>query len=86
MAEALTLAAGSGSSAADQNRPQTRHIATLAVENMHCGGCIRSVAIHDTRSDTIMRHLRLALRTLFKTPFVTAVSVSGISRSCLGGF
>lgn len=94
MPEVLTLADGGGvaqTSAAAQEptkeRPSARHITTLAVENMHCGGCIRSVEralstlpdVVSARANLSQRRVSIETRapTADDEPYIAALDAAG---------
>ena len=97
MAEALTLNGGTGGDVATSGRrdtpPATRHITTLAVENMHCGGCIRSVEralagltdVVSARANLSQRRVSIETRQPAATeePFVAALASVGFKATPL---
>jgi Cu2+-exporting ATPase len=107
MPEVLTLEPGAGraadaraqaASGADVGagagaRPAARHITTLAVENMHCGGCIRSVeralsALPDVvsaRANLSQRRVTIETRAEASTeePYIAALGAAGFKATAL---
>ena len=97
MAEALTLETGrlgGGPAAAPaEAKPAARHITTLAVENMHCGGCIRSVeralaALPDVvsaRANLSQRRVSIETRdaTTNEEPYIEALAAAGFKSAAL---
>ncbi|MGE0698218.1 MAG: heavy metal translocating P-type ATPase [Hyphomicrobiaceae bacterium] len=91
MAEALTLGEAGQPRAATPVRqpaaPRTRHLVTLAVENMHCGGCIRSVeralgALPDVisaRANLSQRRVSIETReeVVSEEPYIAALAAKG---------
>jgi Cu2+-exporting ATPase len=97
MAEALTLNLDSGGAATQSSerapRPAVRHITTLAVENMHCGGCIRSVEraltglpdVVSARANLSQRRVSIETRHPAATeePYVAALASAGFKAAPL---
>ena len=93
MGEALTLADASARSASSADavspprKPEARHVTTLAVENMHCGGCMRSVeralaalpGVLAARANLSQRRVSIETRRAFATaePFLAALAGAG---------
>lgn len=97
MSEVLTLAPGEAPPAVPREqpgaRPAARHITTLAVENMHCGGCIRSVEralaklpdVVSARANLSQRRVTIETRapTSSEEPYVAALGAAGFKASPL---
>src|SRR5690606_14388505 len=97
MSEVLTLGPLETASphARDQSEahPVARHITTLAVENMHCGGCIRSVEralsqlpdVVSVRANLSQRRVTIETQTevLIEEPYIAALAASGFKATAL---
>ena len=97
MSEVLTLAPGEAPPAVPREqpgaRPAARHITTLAVENMHCGGCIRSVEralaklpdVVSARANLSQRRVTIETRapSSSEEPDVAALGAAGFKASPL---
>src|SRR5262245_58092775 len=100
MAEALTLGASEGRRVGSAERahgdsPRERHITTLAVENMHCGGCICSVEralggladVVSARANLSQRRVSIETRAPASSeePFIAALSAAGFKATPIVG-
>jgi len=91
MPEVLTIdvpeTGSSGAPSASKVDRARRHITTLAVENMHCGGCIRSVEralmqlpdVVSARANLSQRRVTIETRdeAPIKEPYIAALAASG---------
>ena len=98
MVEALTLEAGKGSDPVSftserAEAPAARHVTTLAVENMHCGGCMRSIeralgavsGVISARANLSQRRVSIETRAPVSSEehFVTALADAGFKATPL---
>ena len=95
MAEALTLERGQagGGKANAEVVPKARHVTTLAIENMHCGGCIRSVeralnavpGVLNARANLSQRRVSVETKAPPATEeaFIAALATAGFKASAL---